>query len=91
MSEQFDALIELRGKGANVTKLEEALVALWQEIDGLETLAADAATELATLREAVEAARVALQAVVHDRPSAHTDQVWQMANAALATLERITK
>jgi phosphatidylglycerophosphatase A len=43
--------------------------------------------ELQALLEAVEAAKGALRAVVHDRPTAHSDEVWGMVLAALAKLE----
>jgi hypothetical protein len=41
----------------------------------------------ADLLEAVEAAKGALRAVVHDRPTAHSDEVWGMVLAALDKLE----
>jgi hypothetical protein len=54
-------------------------------------MATNAAAELAAKDAAIEAAISALRAIVHDRPSAHTDQVWQQANATLARLEQVTK
>ena len=45
--------------------------------------------ELAALREAVEAAIKALRAVAHDRPTAHTDEVWNQLLAALSKLEAL--
>jgi len=56
MSGKFDKLIELRAKGENMTELELAVVTLWREMIGYESLAADAATELAALTARVEAA-----------------------------------
>jgi hypothetical protein len=50
-----------------------------------------AAFELAAKDAAIEAAISALRAVVHDRPSALTDQIWQQANATLAQLEQVKK
>jgi hypothetical protein len=89
MSNKFDELIELRGKGEAVTQLEKSIVTLWQEIDGYEWLAANAASELAAKNKATESAIKALRAVVHDRPTAHTEEVWLQVNAALSELESL--
>ena len=47
--------------------------------------------QLAALREAGEKMAQALQDVLHDRPSAHTDNVWENVNAALAEWEAANK
>ena len=51
------------------------------------TRSKDAAAELDRQQQVLEAARGALLAVRADRPSAHSDKVWKMINAALAELE----
>jgi flagellar biosynthesis/type III secretory pathway protein FliH len=46
-----------------------------------------AAAELAAKNAKIETAIKALRAVIHDRPTAHSDAVWQQVLAALAKLE----
>lgn len=47
----------------------------------------DKNAKLTALREAGEKMVLALQSVLHDRPSAHTDNVWEGVNAALEAWE----
>lgn len=49
----------------------------------------EAAAELAAKDAAIEAAIKALRAVVHDRPTAHTDEVWEMILQSLSKLEAL--
>lgn len=39
--------------------------------------------------EAIIAGILALRAVIHDRPSAHTDDVWELVNKALSQMEEM--
>jgi hypothetical protein len=48
-----------------------------------------ARVELAAKNKAIESAIKALRAVVHDRPTAHTDEVWNQLLAALSELEAL--
>ena len=48
-----------------------------------------AAEELAAKDKAIESAIVALRLVIHDRPTVHTDEVWEQILSALSELENL--
>jgi tRNA threonylcarbamoyladenosine modification (KEOPS) complex Cgi121 subunit len=84
----MSALDELKKKrGKDLTELERAIVQCYLELN--DEWAGQAAEELAAKNKATESAIKALRAVVHDRPTAHTEEVWLQVNAALSELESL--
>ena len=68
-------LTEIRNKDYSaLSKTEKALVVLWEEPIGYETIAEEAAAELAAMREVIEAARVIFNVsniYTHKEPCPH--------------------